>query len=61
MTACSHRLYAWCYHLHLSCSCAALDEIGDTSSEEERRRYFQDVDTDKSEGIDFEEFINVSV
>lgn len=46
---------------HVSCSCAALDEIGDTSSEEERRRYFQDVDTDKSEGIDFEEFINVSI
>ena len=41
-------------------SCAALDEIGDTSSEEERRIYFQTVDQDKSEGIDFEEFISVS-
>lgn len=41
-------------------SCAALDEIGDISSEEERRIYFQTVDQDKSEGIDFEEFITVS-
>ena len=42
------------------CRCAALDEIGDTSSEEERRRYFQAVDLDKSEGLDFEEFMTVS-
>lgn len=49
------QLYMWSPY-----SCAALDEIGDTSSEEERRIYFQTVDQDNSEGIDFEEFISVS-
>ena len=49
-----------CTSLRATCSCAALDEIGDTSSEEERRRYFQAVDLDQSEGIDFEEFLSVS-
>lgn len=49
-----------CASLYGTCRCAALDEIGDTSSEEERRKYFHDVDLDNSEGIDFEEFISVS-
>lgn len=51
---------AVCASANGPCSCAALDEIGDTSSEEERRRYFQAVDLDKSEGLDFEEFMSVS-
>ena len=40
--------------------CKVLDEMGDTSDMDERRRYFNDVDADQSEGIDFEEFLEVS-
>jgi len=29
------------------------------SSEEERRSYFQELDTDQSNGVDFEEFLEV--
>ena len=36
-----------------------MDEIGDTSSMDERRRYFREVDVDQSDGIDFEEFLEV--
>lgn len=39
--------------------CYALDEIGDSSSEEERKRYFKEVDTDHSDGVDFEEFLEL--
>ena len=41
--------------------CIALDAIGDPSSEEERRQYFYQLDIDKSDGIDFEEFLQVCV
>jgi len=37
--------------------CYALDEIGDHSDMEERKKYFQEVDTDMSEGVDIEEFL----
>ena len=43
----------------ISCRCHALDEIGDTSTLEERKRYFREVDTDMSEGVDLEEFLQV--
>ena len=39
--------------------CQVLDEMGDTSSEEERREHFQSVDVDQSDGVDFEEFLEV--
>ena len=39
--------------------CYVLDEIGDTSSMEERRRYFHEVDVDQSDGVDFGEFLEV--
>lgn len=39
--------------------CQALDEIGDTSSMDERKRYFKEVDVDQSEGVDFEEYLEV--
>ena len=42
------------------CRCTALDKIGDKSSEEQRRKYFTEVDTDHSDGVDFEEFLEVS-
>ena len=41
------------------CRCLALDEIGDTSSMEERKRYFKEVDVDQSDGVDFEEYLEV--
>ena len=41
--------------------CDALDEIGDKSTTEERRKYFKEVDTDQSEGVDFEEFLEVYI
>ncbi len=40
-------------------SCLVMDEIGDTSTKEERKRYFSQVDMDQSDGIDFEEFLEV--
>ena len=39
--------------------CQALDEIGDTSSTDERKRYFREVDVDQSDGVDFEEYLEV--
>ena len=39
--------------------CHVLDEIGDTSTIEERRRFFHEVDVDRSDGVDFEEFLEV--
>ena len=36
-----------------------LDEIGDDTTEQQRRKYFLNIDLDHSEGIDFEEFLNV--
>ena len=41
--------------------CKGLDDIGDSSSYEERRCYFDEVDVDQSEGIDFEEFLQVGL
>lgn len=41
------------------CRCDALDEMGDRSTTEERWRYFEELDTDHSDGIDFEEFLEV--
>ena len=49
------------YILVIPCSCDVLDVIGDTSSDEERRQYFQELDTDQSNGVDFEEFLEVSM
>ena len=40
---------------------AALDKIGDQSSEEQRRQYFREVDKDQSDGVDFEEFLEVYI
>ena len=40
--------------------CAALDKIGDRSSDEKRREYFREIDKDQSDGVDFEEFLEVS-
>ena len=37
-----------------------LDDLGDTSSNEKRDQYFQDIDEDGSGAIDFEEFMGVS-
>ena len=34
--------------------------MGDDSSVEERRKYFDEVDADHSDGVDFEEFLEVS-
>ena len=45
----------------IPCSCDVLDVIGDTSSDEERKQYFQELDTDQSNGVDFEEFLEVSM
>lgn len=42
-----------------TCRCQALDEIGDTSSVAERKRYFKEVDVDQSDGVDFEEYLEV--
>jgi hypothetical protein len=39
--------------------CSVLDEIGDDTTEQQRRKYFLNIDLDHSEGIDFEEFLNV--
>lgn len=39
--------------------CAALDQIDDQSSDEERREYFREIDKDQSDGVDFEEFLEV--
>ena len=36
-----------------------MDEIGDTSSLAERKRYFKEVDVDQSDGVDFEEYLEV--
>ncbi|XP_065842656.1 uncharacterized protein [Oscarella lobularis] len=36
-----------------------LDDLGDTSSPEERRKYFVECDSDGSDGIDFIEFLQV--
>ena len=62
-----HELYEFTHNEHrllliiqLSCfRCHALDEIGDTSSTEDRKRYFREVDVDQSEGVDFEEYLEV--
>ena len=43
------------------CRCHVLDEIGDTSSVEERRRCFLEMDVDNSDGVDFGEFLEVYV
>lgn len=42
-----------------ACRCNALDEIGDKSSPEERSKYFKEVDTDRSDGVDLDEFLQV--
>eukprot|EP00041_Stephanoeca_diplocostata_P007272 m.101632 g.101632 ORF g.101632 m.101632 type:complete len:202 (-) comp16813_c0_seq5:744-1349(-) len=36
-----------------------LDNLGDTTSVEDRREYFSVIDADDSEGIDFEEFLQL--
>ena len=36
-----------------------MDELGDKSDEMTRRNYFDEIDIDNSEGIDFEEFLQV--
>ena len=36
-----------------------LDELGDTSSEQDRRKYFDQLDDDQSGAIDFEEYLEV--
>lgn len=41
--------------------CTSLDKIGDTSTKKERKKYFREIDKDKSDGIDFEEFLEVSL
>ena len=41
--------------------CAALDKIGDNSSNEKRKEYFREIDKDQSDGVDFEEFLGVSL
>ena len=38
-----------------------LDDLGDTSSQERREEYFQEIDEDGSGAIDFEEFMSVSM
>lgn len=38
---------------------AVLDTLGDTTSEAERREYFNSVDTDNSNGVDYEEFLEL--
>ena len=37
-----------------------MDKIGDCSSSEERQEYFREIDKDQSDGVDFEEFLQVS-
>ncbi|XP_054766974.1 calcium-binding protein 5-like [Lytechinus pictus] len=37
----------------------ALDELGDTSSDQKRRRAFDQIDVDHSDSIDFEEFVEL--
>lgn len=36
-----------------------LDKLGDCTSAAERRAYFASVDTDSSNGVDFEEFLEL--
>jgi hypothetical protein len=36
-----------------------LDIFGDRTSTADRKEYFKEIDTDGSEGIDFEEFLEV--
>ena len=38
-----------------------LDELGDTSNEADRRKYFDQLDDDQSGAIDFEEYLEVRV
>ena len=45
------------YTLH---RCAALDKMGDKSSEEQRRECFMTVDRNLLDGIDFGEYVEVS-
>ena len=47
------------HHTHNN-RCAALDKIGDRSSDEQRKEYFREIDKDQSDGVDFEEFLEVS-
>ncbi len=42
-----------------TCRCQALDEIGDESTIEDRQKYFDEVDSDHLDGVDFEEFLEV--
>ena len=42
-----------------SCSNLVLDRLGDTTSAAERDAYFLKVDTDGSNGVDFEEFLEL--
>ncbi|XP_071850079.1 fimbrin-like isoform X2 [Apostichopus japonicus] len=37
----------------------ALNELGDKSSSEKRKRYFEEIDIDHSDSIDFEEFLEL--
>ncbi|XP_070573637.1 uncharacterized protein [Ptychodera flava] len=39
--------------------CKALDELGDHTSKEERRAYFDSVDDDNSGGIEFDEYLQL--
>merc|ERR1711948_191109 len=37
-----------------------LDDLGDKSSQQRRKQYFDDMDADGSGAIDFEEFLHLS-
>ncbi|CAH1800795.1 unnamed protein product [Owenia fusiformis] len=39
--------------------CSVLDELGDKTTTATRRKYFDQVDVDRSNGIDFEEFLEL--
>ena len=41
------------------CSDQVLDKWGDTTDQTERVAYFAQIDNDDSEGVDFEEFLEV--
>ena len=61
-TSSSHR-----HTIEYSCTrfilsrCMVLDELGDTSNEADRRKYFDQLDDDQSGAIDFEEYLEVRV
>lgn len=41
------------------CSDQVLDKWGDTTDQSERVAYFAQIDNDDSDGVDFEEFLEV--